>query len=788
MKNRTNLGYSEIIEKTIKQAEKMALGKKQKIHPLHFLFNLIKNDKSESAQVLNQYADVIEKKIADLPSDLSSDKTFLDDELHEWIRLAKANALTNNRQLVKESDFLDQIGEFFNVKIGSEQKKNTKEEKAVKPTVTYKELSEQVVEQKMPPHLEKMDTNSVLLIENEGLITSMIESLSRQDLNNIALYGEKGVGKTSLVKALSKRISDGSVPSFLKNKTIYRLKTAQITLNTHDVREVSDRMETVLDFIKDEAENRILFISDFDLCLKNQLMLDNIKYYIIEYNLKVIAEMSYDNYDKFTKDSQLKNQFNAIFVKEPSIEESILIVEKIVPGYETSKGLYISKEVVQSAVELSAKQISGEFLPSKAINVLDQACAKFVLHLEMPSTEEAQLQDKVKQLQGAIKYSKDKNKVTELDAAVVKLDGLKKERQSKIDKFKTVPLLQFEINSIKDKDQITDEDKTHLSEKETELSLLKDEVSLNKMDICEVISQITEIPKEKIAQSKQDNILTMDKSLEQRVFGQSEAIKKITDILMTSFAGLAADQKPLGSFLLLGPSGVGKTEIAKALTEMLFDHEKYMIRLDLSEYSEKHAVAKLIGAPAGYAGYEDGGVLTEAVRKNPYSVILFDEVEKGHKDFADILLQILDDGRLTDNKGRTVNFNNTIIFLTSNLKDPTTYFRPEMIGRFSDVVKFNPLAMEVMPLLVNKELKALNKKLAKQNLKLELAKELIDYLSKEGHSVEYGARPMIRLFNNRVSKPLAQQILAGKLKEGVIKVGLENGEVVFKDANGNQNK
>jgi ATP-dependent Clp protease ATP-binding subunit ClpB len=306
------------------------------------------------------------------------------------------------------------------------------------------------------------------------------------------------------------------------------------------------------------------------------------------------------------------------------------------------------------------------------------------------------------------------------------------------------------------------------------------------MDVCEVVSGITDIPKEKIAQSKQDNILNIKEKLEKRVFGQTQAIQKIADNLMSSFAGLSAEQKPLGSFLLLGPSGVGKTEIAKAVTEQLFDHEKNMIRLDLSEYSEKHSVSKLIGAPAGYAGYDEGGILTEAIRKNPYSVILFDEVEKAHPDFTDILLQILDDGRLTDNKGRTVHFNNTIIFLTSNLKDPGAYFKPEVLGRFNEVITFNSLTKEVMPKLVSKELKALNTKLKKQNIQVELTDEVVAQLSSEGFSEKFGARPLIRIFNQKVMKPLAQQILTGTLAEGIIQVLIQDSNIVIKNKNVSQ--
>lgn len=743
----SNLFYAEIIEQAMKKAQAEATKAKQSLHPLHFLKALVESTGSDSHKLVGKYLTSINEKLASLPKSGAGEMSL---ELKQWVNLAKSNTLIHNREMVGENDFIETMGEFFNLKTPN----NTS-------IPTFNQLVKKKEEEAKNEYLSRVDSTQVLLA-NEELLTQLMENLGRADFNNIVISGEKGVGKSSLVKKLAQKIKEGVVPSNLKNKSIYELKTSMITLNIHDPREVSARMIKVVSFIKEKPENRILYIPNFELCLKNTLLLDNIKHAILVENINVILEVNRDSLDVLKRDLQLKGEFNYVLVKEPSIEESILILETIAPSYELSKGVHLSKEVLQTVVEQSAKHIAGEFLPLKAIMVLDKACAKFKLEQELPGAEEAQLQDKITQLETSLKYQEDDNKQKQVTSLKAQAEKLTQIRVEKVNRLLQIPALQHEV------DKQGENKEAALKE----LAELRSQCSLDKMDVCEVISLLTDIPKEKIAQSRQDNILKVKETLAQRVFGQDEAISSIGDTLMTSYAGLSAEQKPLGSFLLLGPSGVGKTEIAKSLAEILFGNEKSVIRFDLSEYSEKHSVAKLIGAPAGYAGYEDGGVLTEAIRKNPYSVILFDEVEKGHPDFSNILLQVLDDGRLTDNKGRTVYFNNAVIFLTSNLKEPTEYFRPEMIGRFSDVIRFKPLDLKVMPLLVNKELKNLNKRLLKQNLKVELSPDLVDYLSTTGHSTLYGARPMVRLFNNAVGKPLAQLILAGKLTSGSVKAEL----------------
>jgi ATP-dependent Clp protease ATP-binding subunit ClpB len=545
-----------------------------------------------------------------------------------------------------------------------------------------------------------------------------------------------------------------------------------------------ERIQNLLKFVKSKSGEVVLFIDEIHQLVgagRTDGAMDAanlLKPALARGELHCIGATTSDEYQKYIlNDPALERRFRSVPVNEPSREDSVEILMGIRPKMEAHHGIKISDDAVYNAVFLSDQYITDKNLPDKAIDLLDEASSALKLSAEAMPAKLVELAGELRSKKIYAQMEKDnedlKKDIAEMEKEFAEgkaawekeVGALKKvgEIKNRLDR------LTFDLDTAQRSGNYEEASKIKymlIPQTEKELAGLHNEWILGKKHIAQVISRQTGIPVEKILKSKQDSILGLEDFLNRRVFGQHEALHEIAETLIASYAGLSDETRPLGSFLLLGPTGVGKTETAKALTQYLFDNEENIVRFDLSEYSEKHSVAKLIGAPAGYVGYEEGGVLTEAVRRKPYAVVLFDEIEKAHPDFADILLQILDDGRLTDNKGRTINFKNTIIMMTSNSKDPKSDFKPEVLGRMDAVLTYHALDISIMKQLIDKQVRLLNERLKSKKVTLKLDTKAYKTLEEQGFDHQYGARPLNSVFQKLVTRPLSKKILEGNLKEG----------------------
>ena len=637
-------------------------------------------------------------------------------------------------------------------------------------------------------------------------IRRAIEILSRRTKNNPVLIGQPGVGKTAVVEGLAQRIVNGDVPDGLKGKTIFSLDMGSLIAGAKYRGEFEERLKAVLNEIDKSDGNIILFIDEIHTIVgagKTEGSMDAgnlLKPKLARGELHCIGATTLDEYRKYIEtDAALERRFQKVMVDEPSVEDTISILRGLKEKFEIHHGVRITDNALIACATLSNRYISDRYLPDKAIDLMDEAAARIRTEIDSMPTDLDQISRKIMQLEiekqalskeddkasksrlDAIseelanlktendelmaKWSNEKNMIQELKNNKLKLDELRHEIESaereydleKLAKLKygELPSLEKEIEDLKNK-----------TEQANESRMLREEVG--EEEIQAVISEWTGIPVSKLAESEREKLLHLEDILHKRVIGQDEGVKAVSEAILRARAGLKNENRPVGSFIFLGPTGVGKTELAKALTETLFDTEKNLIRIDMSEYMEKHTVSRLVGSPPGYVGYDEGGQLTEAVRRKPYSVILFDEIEKAHPDVFNILLQLLDDGRLTDNQGRTVDFKNTIIIMTSNLPESQlkTFFRPEFLNRIDDIVVFKSLTIEQIEKIVDLIIESLVKRLEERGIGLKLSEDARRFIAKESYDEEFGARPVKRYVQKNIENQIAEMIISNEVIDG----------------------
>jgi len=669
------------------------------------------------------------------------------------------------------------------------------------------------------------------VIGRDEEIRRIIEVLARKTKNNVVLIGEPGVGKTAIIEGLAQRIVRDDVPSTLKNKTIYELDMGALVAGAKFRGEFEERLKAVLNKIKESEGKIILFIDELHLIVgagKGEGALDAgnmLKPMLARGEIDCIGATTLNEYRKYIeKDRALERRFQQVLVKEPNVEDTISILRGLKEKFESHHGVRITDLAIVSAATLSNRYLTERFLPDKAIDLIDEACASIRVEIASMPSELDEVTRKIMQLEiekVALQKEKDinsKNRLISLEEELEELKVKEKEMKSKweeekylINKLKTLKEdlekqkfnLEKAFNNsdyklaseIKYKEiPILEKQILELEEK-TKSNSLVSEVVTEEM-IAKIISKSTNIPLTKIMKGEKEKILNLKETLEKRVIGQDEAITLVSDAIIRQRAGIKDQNRPIGSFLFLGPTGVGKTEVAKSLAEALFDSETHIIRIDMSEYMEKFSVSRLIGAPPGYIGYDEGGQLTEKVRKNPYSIVLFDEIEKAHPDVFNILLQMLDDGRLTDSQGVVVDFKNTVIIMTSNLGSEYLLnndnvskvndllkrtFKPEFLNRIDETIMFKPLNKEVQIKIVDKLLNNLKDRLKEEYISVEFTKEVNKFIIDNSFTLEYGARPVKRFIQREIETLLAKAIIKGDIdKNKVYTVDSVNNELIIK--------
>ena len=650
------------------------------------------------------------------------------------------------------------------------------------------------------------------VIGRDDEIRQIIEVLARKNKNNVILIGEPGVGKTAILEGLANRIVQDDVPLSLKGKTIYELDMGALVAGAKYRGEFEERLKAVLNKIKNSNGKIILFIDEIHLIVgagKTDGALDAsnmLKPLLARGEIDCIGATTLNEYRQYIeKDRALERRFQPVMVHEPSVEDTISILRGLKDKFESHHGVKITDNALIAAVTLSNRYLTNRFLPDKAIDLVDEACASIRVEIESTPVELDELRRKIKQLEierVALSKEKDDSSKKRLEKIVSQLSSLKEEEQSLTKKWdeekkeiveaknlKTnIDRARFELQSAftaGDYEKASKIQYKTIPEMEKRLKEIESDDSKKKIlseivtddEIAKIISKHTNIPVSKINEGEKEKVLHLKETLERRVIGQDEAIKLVSDAIIRQRAGIKDQNKPIGSFMFLGPTGVGKTEVARALAESLFDSEQHMVRIDMSEYMEKYSTSRLIGAPPGYVGYEEGGQLTEKVRRNPYCIVLFDEIEKAHPEVFNLLLQILDDGRITDSQGRVVDFKNTIIIMTSNLgselllkgeKDKVNQllrssFRPEFLNRIDEIVYFNPLDKSTQYKVVEKMLNILVNRLKENYISVEFTDKIKDYVLDNAYSFEFGARPIKRFIQNNIETIIATEIINGKI-------------------------
>ena len=670
---------------------------------------------------------------------------------------------------------------------------------------------------------EVRNGNKDPIIGRDEEIRDVIRILSRKAKNNPVLIGEPGVGKTAIVEGLAQRIVRNDVPDNLKDKTIISLDMGSLIAGAKYRGEFEERLKNVLKEVKKSEGKILLFIDEIHNIVgagKTEGSMDAgnlLKPMLARGELHLIGATTLDEYREYIeKDKALERRFQKVLVKEPTVEDTISILRGLKERYEIHHGVRIHDNALVAAATLSNRYITDRFLPDKALDLIDEACAEIRVEMnsvpnELDQVTRELMREEVEE--AALKKETDAASKKRLEELQAELSNLREKANKLRQRWEDEKL---DIQKVSDKKSELDKARHQLEEAENNYDLEKAaklqhatipqlekelqqlenserpkewmvEESVTDKEIAEVISRMTGIPISKLVEGEREKLLHLADNLHKRVIGQDEAVDAVSDAVLRSRAGLQNPNKPLGSFLFLGPTGVGKTELAKALAENLFDSESHMVRIDMSEYMEKYSVSRLVGAAPGYVGYEEGGQLTEAVRRNPYTIILLDEVEKAHPDVFNILLQVLDDGRLTDGQGRTVNFKNTILIMTSNLgseflleNDSTdgtispeikkkvmqltqAHFKPEFLNRIDDILMFTPLTMDSVQKIVEKFIHQLSDRLESQEITLGIDEDAQKWIAKEGYNPAYGARPLQRFITNNVETPLAKEIIAGKI-------------------------
>ena len=749
----------------------------------HLLWGLIKNPSTVSSKHLKGELKVIKGLLDQLPV---LDKVSLSEirpspKLSEWFTLASSDAIQAGRDSVNEADLLRHLKKFY-------------------PQLTM-EVPEEGEGEEVPEFLENLND-----LADQGKLDPVIgraaeirrvqEILCRRTKNNPVLVGSPGVGKTAIVEGLADLIQKNQVPDVILGKTIYALNMGVLMAGTKYRGEFEERMNQLIRFIKAKGREAIIFIDEIHLLIgagKTEGAMDAanlLKPALARGELNCIGATTQPEYKKYIEsDSALERRFHQVQVAEPSKDDTIQILLGLKEKLEIHHGIEITEDAIVAAAYLSDQFISDRFLPDKAIDIIDEAAAGLKLSADSLPPELEELEASIRSKKILAKANpNDKGLSNEIKELEDKFNEQKSKWEAKVMDLKRVSQLKqqldkahFQLQKAETEGDFEAASRLKYGEiPELEAQLAEFDISwkLSKNNVGEVISRSTGVPVERILMTQQENMLELEPYLTSRVMGQQEALSEISDTLIAAHAGLSDQSRPLGSFLLMGPSGVGKTETAKALANFLFGDERHLIRIDLSEYSERHSVAKLIGAPPGYVGYDRGGILTEAVRYNPYSVILFDEIEKAHLDFSDILLQILDDGRLTDTQGRTVNFKNTVVFCTSNLKNHEGYLKPELIGRLDAILYFKALNKEIIQAILDRELGDLNKKLSSKGLVLELDDSLREKIIAAGFDEKYGARPLRNAFSRMVIKPFSKVLLKSPDISGIYRLSMNENNVM----------
>ncbi|MEM7093587.1 MAG: AAA family ATPase [Actinomycetota bacterium] len=760
----------------------------------------------------------IEDRLAKLPSAYGGEAPQMNKELQRVL----ANADEARKDLTDEYLSTEHLLLAMNERVGVETKVLLEALKEVRgshrvttqnPEDTYQSL------EKYGTDLTKIAAEGKLdpVIGRDDEIRRTIQVLSRRTKNNPVLIGEPGVGKTAIVEGLARRIVEGDVPEGLKNKRLVSLDLASMLAGAKYRGEFEERLQAVLKEIVDADGQVITFIDEMHTVVgaggaEGAMDAGNmLKPMLARGELRMIGATTLDEYRKYVeKDPALERRFQQVLVEEPSVEDTIAILRGLKERYEVHHGVRIQDSALIAAGVLSNRYLTGRFLPDKAIDLVDEAGSKLRIEIDSMPDEIDVVDRRIRQLEierVALEKESDRasaDRLATLDEELANLredlSGMQAHWQSEKDAITIIRDLKEDLEAAKieaenlersgdlagaaairygrapELEQAIDDATTALDILQAERQMLKEEV--DEEDIAEVVSRSTGIPVSRLMEGEVKKLLRLEEVLHERVIGQDDAVDVVANAIRRNRAGLSDPNKPIGSFMFLGPTGVGKTELARSLADFLFDDERAMVRIDMSEYMEKHSVSRLIGAPPGYVGYDEGGQLTEAVRRRPYSVVLLDEIEKAHADVFNVLLQLLDDGRLTDGQGRTVDFTNVVLIMTSNLPvDPKDYFKPEFVNRIDDIVRFEALGLDELVRIVDIQLGGLAARLAERKLTLDVTADARQRIAELGHDPAFGARPLKRVIQRELADNIARAVLEGRFVEGAtVTIDVETGE------------